>query len=327
MEPTMTSKHDYAMSRRGFCFCCLGGATFAATGGWLTPAQVFAAATNLVELIRDDAAKASITTTKLRGGVSALSGSGGNMAVITGQDGKVLIDAGITATRPRIEQALADLGPQPISHLINTHWHFDHTGGNAWLNSEGAAIMAHPNTLKHLTSAQRVEDWDFNFPASPKTALPTSIMASDEQTLKLNGQTIRLKYYGPAHTDSDISVFFEEANVIHVADTFWNGIYPFIDYSTGGSIDGSIAAAHANVMTVADDTIVIPGHGPIGDKKQLMEFHHMLVGIRENVAKLKKDGRSVDETIAAKPTAQWDPVFGQFVISPALFTRLVYEGV
>jgi glyoxylase-like metal-dependent hydrolase (beta-lactamase superfamily II) len=323
----MTTKHDYQMSRRGFCLCCVGAATFAATGGWLTPAQAFIAASDLVKLIRDAAATASITTTKFRGGVSALSGSGGNMAVITGQDGKVLIDAGIAVTRPRIEQALAGLGPEPIGHLVNTHWHFDHTGGNEWLNSEGAVIMAHPNTLKHLTSAQRVEDWAFDFPAAPKTALPTSIISGDEQTLKLNGQTLKLKYYGPAHTDSDISVFFQEANVIHVADTFWNGIYPFIDYSTGGSIDGQIQAAEANVKMVDAETIVIPGHGAIGNRQDLIAWRDMLVGSRENVAKLKKDGRSVDETIAANPTKQWDPVFGQFVISPPLFTRLIYEGV
>jgi glyoxylase-like metal-dependent hydrolase (beta-lactamase superfamily II) len=187
--------------------------------------------------------------------------------------------------------------------------------------------MAHPNTLKHLTSAQRVEDWAFDFPAAPKSALPTSTMSGDEQTLKLNGQTLKLKYYGPAHTDSDISVFFEEANVIHVADTFWNGIYPFVDYSTGGSIDGQIQAAEANVKMVDAETIVIPGHGAIGNKQDLIAWRDMLVGCRENVAKLKKDGRSVDEAIAANPTKQWDPVFGQFVISPPLFTRLIYEGV
>lgn len=321
------TKHDYTLSRRGFCLCCLGGATFAATGGWLSPAESFAAAKSLVVQIREAAAAADITTTKLRGGISALFGSGGNMGVLVGDDGKLLVDAGITATRPKIEKALADLGPQPIKHLINSHWHFDHADGNEWLNSEGAMIMAHPNTLKHLTVATRVEDWDFDFPAFPKSALPTMLMKSDEETLKHNGQTIKLKYYGPAHTDSDISVFFQEANVIHVADTFWNGVYPFIDYSTGGSIDGQIQAAEANVKMVDDQTIVIPGHGEIGNKKDLIAWRDMLVGIRENVAKLKKDGRTVDEAIAAKPTAKWDPVFGNWAISPALFTRLAYEGV
>ncbi|RDJ02672.1 MBL fold metallo-hydrolase [Rhizobium grahamii] len=321
------TKHDYALSRRGFCLCCLGGATIAATGAWLTPREAFAAAKSQVLIIREAAAKAEIATTKLRGGVNVLGGSGGNVAVVTGKDGKLLVDAGITATRPRLEKALADIGPEPITHLIDTHWHFDHTDGNEWLNSEGAAIMAHPNTLKRLEAATRVEDWNFDFPPSPKGALPTRLMKGDEETLKLDGKTIRLRYYGPAHTDSDISVFFEEDNVIHVGDTLWTGLYPFIDSSTGGSIDGQIAAAEANIKMIDKKTIVIPGHGDIANREDIKVWLDMLVGARENVAKMKKAGRSVEETIAANPTKQWDAKFGQWVIPPALFTRVVYEGV
>jgi len=321
------TKHDYALSRRGFCLCCLGGGTVAATGSWLTPREAFAAAKSQVLIIREAAAKADIATTKLRGGVNVLVGSGGNVAVITGKDGKLLVDAGITATRPRLEKALADIGPEPITHLIDTHWHFDHTDGNEWLNSEGAAIMAHPNTLKHLEAATRVNDWNFDFPPSPKGALPTRLMKGDEETLKLDGKTIKLKYYGPAHTDSDISVFFEEDNVIHVGDTLWTGLYPFIDSSTGGSIDGQIAAAEANLKMIDKETIVIPGHGDIANREDIKVWVDMLVGAREKVAKMKKAGRSVEETIAAHPTKQWDAKFGQWVIPPALFTRVVYEGV
>jgi glyoxylase-like metal-dependent hydrolase (beta-lactamase superfamily II) len=149
-----------------------------------------------------------------------------------------------------------------------------------------------------------------------------------EHNLKLNGSSIALKYYGPAHTDSDISVTFAEANVVHVGDTFWNGIYPFIDYSTGGSIDGMIAASNANLAATTNDTIIIPGHGkPVSNKAELQEFRDMLVAVRENVATQKKQGRSRDETVAAKPTAAFDAKWGQFVIDPAFFTRLVYEGV
>ncbi|MBB3354150.1 glyoxylase-like metal-dependent hydrolase (beta-lactamase superfamily II) [Rhizobium sp. BK049] len=321
------TKHDYALSRRGFCLCCLGGATIAATGAWLTPREAFAAAKSQVLIIREAAAKAEIATTKLRGGVNVLVGSGGNVAVVSGKEGKLLVDAGITATRPRLEKALADIGPEPITHLIDTHWHFDHTDGNEWLNSEGAAIMAHPNTLKHLEAATRVDDWNFDFPPSPKGALPTRLMKGDEETLKLDGKTIKLRYYGPAHTDSDISVFFEEDNVIHVGDTLWTGLYPFIDCSTGGSIDGQIAAAEANIKMIDKETVVIPGHGDIANREDIKVWLDMLVGAREEVAKMKKAGRSVEQTIAANPTKQWDAKFGQWVIPPALFTRVVYEGV
>jgi len=285
-----------------------------------------AAAESQVVTIRNAAARAKITVTKLRGNVSMLEGSGGNIAVLTGTDGKLLVDAGIPATRVRITEALAGLSNDPVKHLINTHWHFDHTDGNEWLHSIGAEITAHENTRKHLSKTTRVEDWNFTFPPAPSGALPTKIMTNDE-TVHLNGTTLALKYYPPAHTDSDISVEFTDADIVHVADTFWNGYYPFIDYSTGGSIDGMIHAAEANVARVSDKTIVIPGHGPVGNKSQLAGFRDMLVTIREKVAALKQQGKSRDEVIADKPTADYDAKWGGFVIDGDLFTKLVYAGV
>ena len=324
---TMSANHQPMLSRRGFCLCCAAAASFAATGGWFSPATAYAKARSIVDLIRDEAAKTKIKVHKLRGNVSILEGSGGNIAVLTGRDGKVFVDAGITASRPRILEAANSLSRDPITHLINTHWHFDHADGNAWLNAEGAEITAHENTHKHLMSTQRVEDWDFNFTPSALAAVPTDIFDTDK-TLKLNGSTLQLRYYGPAHTDSDISVNFSEADILHVGDTYWNGIYPFIDYSTGGSIDGMIRAADANLAKASEKTIVIPGHGfPVSNRAELKEYRDMLVAIRDNVARLKKQERSLDAVIAAKPTATFDGKWGQFVITPALFTKLVYEGV
>jgi glyoxylase-like metal-dependent hydrolase (beta-lactamase superfamily II) len=314
------------LSRRHFCLCCVGG-TATAMAGWLTPRQAYAEARGLVTLIKDSAATSPITTYKLRDNISVLEGSGGNIAVLTGPDGKVLVDAGIGVSRAQMTKALAELGPQPIAHLINTHWHFDHADGNTWLHEAGAKIIAQNNTRKHLSGVLRVEDWDYNFLPPPAGGLPTEVF-DKEHRLKLNGQSLELKHYAPAHTDSDISVTFAEANVIHVGDTFWNGIYPFIDYSTGGSINGSIAAAEANLAVANNDTIVIPGHGkPVGNKAELQEFRDVLVTVRDNVAKLKQQGKTKEETVAAKPSAAFDAKWGQFVIDPGFFTRLVYEGV
>ena len=224
-------------------------------------------------------------------------------------------------------EAANGLSRDPITQLINTHWHFDDTNGNDWLNAEGAAIIAHENTHKHLMSAQRVDDWDFDFSPSPLAAVPSEVFSS-EKSLSLNGSTLHLKHFDPAHTDSDISVRFGEADILHVGDTYWNGIYPFIDYSTGGSIGGMIKATDANLAAVTDATIVIPGHGaPVSNRAGLSAYRDMLVAIRDKVAQLKEQGRSLDETIAAKPTAAFDARWGRFVITPALFTRLVYEGV
>lgn len=315
------------LSRRGFCLCCVAGAASAAKGGWLTPREAFAEARGIVSLIKDSAAVSPIVTHKLRNNISVLEGSGGNVAVLTGPDGKVLIDAGISVSRPQMTKAIDALGADPIAHLINTHWHFDHTDGNTWLNASGAKILAHENTRKHIAGIQRVEDWDYNFLPLSSGGIPSEVF-STEKNLKLNGASIALKYYGGAHTDSDISVTFGEADIVHVADTFWNGIYPFIDYSTGGSIDGMISASDANLAATTNNTIIIPGHGkPVSNRAELQEWRDMLVAVRDNVARLKKKGMSRDEAVAAKPTVAFDAKFGNFVIDPGFFTRLVYQGV
>jgi glyoxylase-like metal-dependent hydrolase (beta-lactamase superfamily II) len=319
-------KTEHMLSRRGFCLCCIGSG-FAATGGWLSPREAYAEARGLVSLIKDSAAKSAISTHKLRNGITILEGSGGNIAVSGGKDGLVMVDAGISVSQKQMTKALSDISPDPVSHLINTHWHFDHADGNPWIGSDGAKIIAHENTRKYLSQVQRVEDWDYNFLPLARSGVPQHVF-SKEHTLKLNGNTLDLKYYGPAHTDGDIYVMFGEADVLHAGDTYWNGIYPFIDHSTGGSIDGMIAAAEANLAASTDKTIIIPGHGnPVSNRAELRDFRDMLVAIRENVAKLKRQGRSLDETVEAKPTAAFDEKWGQFVIDPAFFTRLVYAGV
>ena len=314
------------LSRRRFCLCCIGAANSAA-GGWLTPGKAFAEARGLVSVIKDSAAASPIVTHRLRNNIVVFEGSGGTVAVLPGPDGKVLIDAGIAVSQPQMMKALTEIGADPVTHLINTHWHFDHTNGNTWLNAAGAKIIAHENTRKYLSQVQRVDDWDYNFLALPPGGIPSDVF-DQERRLKINGMTIALKHYGPAHTDSDISVMLSEANVVHVADTFWNGTYPFIDYSTGGSIDGMIAASDANIASTNNETIIIAGHGKaVGTKTELQEYRNMLVSVRERVAALKRQGRSRDDTVAAKPTAAFDAKFDNFVIDPAFFTRLVYEGV
>jgi len=311
-----------SLSRRNF----IVGAGSVAAAVAFAPRSLFAQTKGIVPTMIDAAAKARIETHSLRRNISVLEGSGGNIGVLTGKEGKLLVDSGFTVSKPRIVVALNSLSSDPIAQLLNTHWHTDHTDGNAWVHAAGAKITAHVNTKKHLSTSTRVEGWDWTFPPAPSGALP-AVVFDDEYRLQHDDTNIRMKYYGPAHTDSDVSVVFEEADVIHVGDTWWNGIYPFIDYSTGGSIDGMIRATEWNLQIITDKMIVIPGHGPIGNKAGLTEYRDMLVTIRNNVATLKKRGKSLSETVAAKPTAAYDGKYGQFLISPSLFTSLVYSGV
>jgi glyoxylase-like metal-dependent hydrolase (beta-lactamase superfamily II) len=279
----------------------------------------------LVSQIRGAAASAKIEVRTLRRNVSVLMGSGGNIAVLPGADGKLLIDAGIPGTRAEIEKALHALSADPIRHLVNTHWHFDHTDGNEWLHAAGASILAHDNTRKHLSTSTRVDDWAFTFQPSPPGALPATVF-DRSRTLHVNGATVELQPYQPAHTDSDVSAHFVEADVLHAGDTWWNGVYPFIDRSTGGSIDGMIRATERNLAQAGATTIIVPGHGPVGDRKQLAEFGHMLTDLRAKIAALKKAGRSEADVLAAKPTASYDDKWGHLV-PPNLFVRTVYGGV
>ncbi len=262
----------------------------------------------------------------VRGDVSVLIGAGGNIGVLNTADGKLLVDAGIAVSKDKIVAALAGIGPSPVKFVIDTHYHWDHTDGNAWLHERGATIIAHENTLKRLTTGTRVVDWSFRFPASAPDGLPT-VTFRDDRTMTFGNETIVMKHYQEGHTDSDITVYFRNADVLQVGDIWWNGFYPFIDYTAGGSIDGVIREVNACIDASTPKTIIIPGHGPVGTRAGLIEFRDMLVAIRANVARLKHQGKTLAETVEAKPTAAYDAKFGQFLIDPAFFTHLVYMGV
>jgi glyoxylase-like metal-dependent hydrolase (beta-lactamase superfamily II) len=314
------SNSPRAISRRSF----FTNAATAAAAAYLVPRSLLAqAAPDFLTKSRASNANNKITATPLRRNVTFLGGAGGNIAVLTAKQGKLVVDSGYASCRPQLTTALAAINDQPVSVLINTHWHLDHVDGNEWMHAAGATIWAHENTRYRMASPQRIAAFDAAISPSPNGALPT-ILFNSYRTLSDTINTLKLTYYEPAHTDTDISVYFTEANILHTGDTWFNGFYPFIDYSSGGSINGMIQATVKNLNMAGADTIIIPGHGPVGDKAQLTEFRDMLVGARDNVAKLKKEGKSLNETIAAKPTAAYDTKWGA---KPEAFIGYVYQGV
>jgi glyoxylase-like metal-dependent hydrolase (beta-lactamase superfamily II) len=272
------------------------------------------------------AAKGPINITPLRGRLSMLDGSGGNITVLSGPDGIVLVDCGIALSKSMIEADLKRIDPGRIHLAILTHWHWDHADGDGWVRQSGADIMADPVAVKRLKSTIRVVEWEHTFTPIAPAALP-NILIKGDRTIHANGETIRIRHYKPGHTDTDISVYFAKADVLSAGDTFWNGQYPFIDYLGGGNINGAIRAANANIAMSTAHTIIVPGHGPVGDRASQTAFRDMLVTVRSRVARLKAKGMTADQVVAAKPTSDIDGKWGRSVISGALFTRLVYRGV
>lgn len=308
------------------CRLLLSLIALAVSAAWPSPVGVLAQATSPVVKINEEAARAEINVERLRGDISVLSGSGGNIVVFSGTEGKLLVDAGIGVSRPKIEAALAALGPVPPRYVVNTHWHWDHTDGNEWLHSLGATIVAHEGVLRRLSATTRVEDWDYTFRPWPAGGRPTVTFKKDK-TIKFGGETVLLRNFGVGHTDGDAVVYFKRADVLALGDIFWNGVYPFVDNSTGGGIDEVIRWVNASLALASERTVIVPGHGPVGTRAQLVEFRDMLVGVRERVARLKRQGKTVEEVVAARPTADYDAKWGGFVIDGPFFTRLVYAGI
>lgn len=267
-----------------------------------------------------------IQSEKLADGVYMLVGAGGNMGLSIGPDGAVLIDDQFAPLTDKIRAAVEAIEKREIRFVINTHWHFDHTGGNENLGKAGAVIVAHENVRKRMSADQVVEALGREFKASPKDALPV-VSFTERVTLHLNGDDLDVFHVENAHTDGDAIVRFRKADVFHMGDTFFNGLYPFIDTHSGGGIDGMIAAADLVLGQADEKTRIIPGHGPIGDRAALQTYRDMLAGVREAVAAEIKAGRSLEEAVAARPTAKWDEAWGKGFMKPEKFVDIVYTSL
>src|ERR1700756_2547858 len=258
--------------------------------------------------------------------LTLLSGPGGNVVVLNGPDGKIVVDTFLLPAWPKLKENLDGLGNAPLKTVIDTHWHVNHTANNANLHAAGATVLAHDNTKTRMAEPHDNALFGLHFPASPADALPQQTF-STSQKLQANGEIVMLQYFQPAHTDTDIYIHFQKANVIHMGDTFFNGFYPVIDASTGGKINGMILAAGRVLPLANNNTKIVPGHGPLGNKADLTKYRDMLVVARDRVQKLKTAGKSADEILASKPLADLDPVWGHGMLSSDLFLQMVYSSL
>lgn len=263
-----------------------------------------------------------IETLKLTDRLKMLSGPGGNVIVFHGPDGKVVVDGFVKTAWPKLKVALAAIDESPLKWMIDTHWHFDHADNNGNLRAEGAAVVAHDNTRKRLMETHEV--LGMQFPPVATADLPTKTFPVS-LTLNVNGEQVSLRHVPPAHTDTDILVYFPKADVLHMGDLFFNGIYPFIDAGTGGNIDGMIAASGTALKMVTARTRIVPGHGPLATRGSLEAYRAMLSAMRDRIAAEKKAGKTLAEVKAAKPSASFDAAWGKGFMAPDDFVALVYN--
>lgn len=267
-----------------------------------------------------------IEATSLGSGLHILTGAGGNLGVSVGPDGIFLVDDQYAPLTPKIKAAVAKLGEGPIRFVLNTHWHGDHTGGNENLAGEGALIVAHENVRERMSSEQFMAAFDRRVPASPPAALPV-VTFDTGVTFHVNGQEIHAFHVDPAHTDGDAVVHFREANVLHMGDTYFSGMYPFFDLSSGGDFDGLIAAVEKVLPLCDDATKIIPGHGPLSGRQELVAYRDMLLAVRTSVQAGIDSGQTLEQIVAARPTAELDSAWARGFIKPDVLVKMVHASL
>jgi len=275
---------------------------------------------------QQDFEKVQITTTKVAEGVSMLSGAGGNIGVSTGADGVFLVDDEWAPMTAKVKAAVAALSDKPIRFVLDTHWHDDHTGGNKDLGEAGVLIVAHDNVRTRMSTEQFIAAFNMKVPPAPPRALPV-VTFDDSVTFHLNGDEVHAFHVAPAHTDGDAVVHFRRANVVHAGDIFFNGFYPFIDLSSGGSLRGMITASDRILSLANERTRIIPGHGPLGDRAALQAYRDMLVSVRDRIQPMITAGKTSAQVLAAKPTHDLDEKWGKGFLKPDQFVEIAYASL
>lgn len=273
-----------------------------------------------------DWSKVEITSKKLSETIYVLYGSGGNIGIAVAEDGVYMIDDQYAPLSEKIQTAIATITDKPIKYLVNTHWHGDHSGGNENFGKKGVVIVAHDNVRKRMSTKQfrgmgRIVE------PSPAIALP-QITFTEDLTLHLDTVTaMHIMHVHNAHTDGDSFVYFPNSNVLHMGDTFFKGRYPFIDLSSGGSIDGLIKAVNHALFIVNEDTKIIPGHGTVATRQDLLDYRDVLLTIRQRIKVAMDAGKSLETIQEMNLTKEWDETHGQAFIKPHQIVEFVYKSL
>jgi len=271
-----------------------------------------------------DFSKVEITTRQVADGLYVLEGAGGNMAVSVGEDAVFLVDDQYAPLTEKIVAAIAKLTPKPVRFVLNTHWHGDHTGGNENLGRAGAIVVAHDNVRRRMSVEQFNEIFGSKTPPSSRGSLPVVTFSGGTVTFHLNGEELRAIHAPKAHTDGDTLVHFVKADVIHSGDIVWNGLYPFIDVSSGGSVEGTIAACDLMLRMSTERTRIIAGHGPsIVSPADVRAYRDMLATVSGRVKALVAQGKTLEDIKAAKVSADFDDKWGKGFIKPERFAEML----
>jgi glyoxylase-like metal-dependent hydrolase (beta-lactamase superfamily II) len=273
-----------------------------------------------------DFSKVQIKVAEVKPGIHMLMGEGGNILVSSGTDGVFMIDDQFAPLTEKIKTAIASFTSGPIRFVINTHWHYDHTGGNENMGEAGAVIIAHENVRKRLSTDQVLTIFNRTIPALSKEGLPVITFTRDV-TFHLNGQRIDVFHIKRAHTDGDAVAYFTDANVIHTGDILFEGMYPFIDVEHGGSISGMIDATNHILGMIDNKTRVIPGHGMLTDKRGLIAYRDMLTNIRDRILSQIQAGKTLEEIKLSRPTQAYDSEWGGGFLKPEVFVGIVYQSL
>ena len=264
-----------------------------------------------------------IRTERLAEGVYVLFGQGGNIGLAIGADAVFVVDDQFAPLTARILSTIATLTDRPVRFVVNTHWHFDHTGGNENMGKAGALLVAHDNVRRRMSTRQFIEFIKREELPAPSGALPV-VTFNDAVSFHINGDEVSAIHMPAAHTDGDAVVYFRRANVVHMGDMFTRYGYPLVDLSSGGSLSGLIRGVDRVLGLIDADTKVIPGHGAVADRAALHSYRDMLVTVRDRVRRRVREGATLEQILASKPTADLDAAWaGQFV-KPDDFVRFAY---